>query len=25
VYRSPLELKWAQRLIELRKPKFESV
>ena len=25
VYGSPLELKWAQRIIELRKPKFESL
>ncbi len=25
LYRFPFELKWAQRLIELRKPKFESL
>jgi len=25
VYAAPLELRWAQRFVELRKPKFESV
>lgn len=25
IYHAPLELRWAQRFIELRKPKFESV